>query len=120
MRTAKSCGSGTPTLVSSLREGAQATVAKSPAHRGEHEAAVQPSRGECRVIPAEPVVTNSCTLFFIVREAAGASSARHSLRPLLERAERKAWLAQKMHAARSRRCVQPSLRAQRSNPSSRC
>ena len=28
------------------------------------------------------VVTNSCTLFFIVREAAGASSARHSLRPL--------------------------------------
>jgi hypothetical protein len=36
-RTAKSCRSGTPTLVSSLREDAQATVARKPGHRGEHE-----------------------------------------------------------------------------------
>jgi hypothetical protein len=38
MRTAKSCGPGIPTLVSSLRMiEPQATVAKEPGHRGEHE-----------------------------------------------------------------------------------
>jgi hypothetical protein len=34
MRTAKACGPGTPTLVSSLREVAQATVAKKPGAPG--------------------------------------------------------------------------------------
>jgi hypothetical protein len=36
-RTTKSCGPDAPTLASSLREAAQATVAKEPGHRGEHE-----------------------------------------------------------------------------------
>jgi hypothetical protein len=35
-RTEKSCGPDTPTLVSSLREVAQVTVAKTPEHRGGH------------------------------------------------------------------------------------
>src|SRR6478752_4136930 len=35
--TAKSCGPGAPTLVSSLREDAQTTVANKHGHRGEHE-----------------------------------------------------------------------------------
>ena len=34
LRTEKACGPGTPTLVSSLREGAQATVAKKPGAPG--------------------------------------------------------------------------------------
>jgi hypothetical protein len=36
LRTAKSCGPDTPTLVSSLRSNPQATVAKEPGRRGEH------------------------------------------------------------------------------------
>ena len=36
-RTAKSCGPGAPTLVSSLQGDLQATVARKPGHRGEHE-----------------------------------------------------------------------------------
>ena len=36
LRTVKTCGPDTSTLVSSLREVAQVTVAKEPEHRGEH------------------------------------------------------------------------------------
>src|SRR5712691_9424846 len=36
-RTAKSCGPGAATLASSLWSYPQVTVAKKPAHRGEHE-----------------------------------------------------------------------------------
>jgi hypothetical protein len=36
-RTAKTCGPDTPTLVSSLRSNPQATVARKPGRRGEHE-----------------------------------------------------------------------------------
>jgi hypothetical protein len=42
---------------------------------------LKPLRRECRVISAEPVVSNSCAYFF-AHEAAGAASTRHSLRPL--------------------------------------
>jgi hypothetical protein len=41
---------------------------------------LKPLRGECRVCSGVTVVTNSRV--FSTREAAGASSARHSLRPL--------------------------------------
>jgi hypothetical protein len=37
MRTAKSCGPDTPTLVSSWRSNPLMTVANKPGHRGEHE-----------------------------------------------------------------------------------
>src|SRR5665213_311896 len=50
-------------------------------------------------------------------EAAGASSARHSPRPLFEGCEINEYLAQKKHAARSRKYASTSLRAKRSNPS---
>ena len=36
-RTAKSCGPDAPTLASSLREEAQATVSNKPGHRGDRE-----------------------------------------------------------------------------------
>src|SRR5258708_1161785 len=83
MRTAKSCGSDAPMLASSLREEAQATVSNKPGHRGEREV----SR---KTIPRRMPGDFRCdrgdyarVLFSFVREAAGASSARHSLRPLL-------------------------------------
>ena len=37
LRTAKSCGPDTPTLVSSWRSNPLATVARKPGHRGEHD-----------------------------------------------------------------------------------
>jgi len=41
-RTAKSCGPDAPTLASSFAEAIpQATVAKEPGHRGEHEVTVK-------------------------------------------------------------------------------
>ena len=45
---------------------------------------VKPLRGECRVISGVTVVTNARALY-PTRAAAGASSARHSLRPLIFR-----------------------------------
>ena len=51
-RTVKSCGPDTPMLVSSLREVAQATVAKTPGAPGRARyTLLKPLRGECRVIP---------------------------------------------------------------------
>jgi hypothetical protein len=43
-------------------------------------------RGECRVISGVTVVTILVCFVYFAREAAGALSARHSLRPLLSRA----------------------------------
>ena len=54
---------------------------ESPIARETAKETVKPSRGECRMSFGVPVVTNSCA-FFTAREAAGASSVRHSLRPL--------------------------------------
>src|SRR3984957_7185784 len=69
LRTEKTCGPDTPTLVSSLREGARATVANKPAaHRGEHAIIRKPLRGECRVIPVYP--TNACAFYSTIAHAA--------------------------------------------------
>jgi hypothetical protein len=57
------------------------TVTKKPDHRGEHEVS---RKTIARGMPGRSgvtVVTNSCAFYF-AREAAGASGARHSLRPL--------------------------------------
>src|SRR6266436_1457910 len=82
-RTAKSCRSGAPMPASSLREEAQATVSNKPGHREEHEV----SR---KTIACGNAGCFRCdrgdyarVLFSFACEAAGASSARHSLRPLL-------------------------------------
>jgi len=84
-RTAKACGSGTATLVSSSREAgfSGATAARKPVRREEHVISRKPSRREGRVFSAGPVC--SCALFFctIAHETAGAARIRSSLRPLL-------------------------------------
>src|ERR1700726_4781294 len=45
---------------------------------------LKPSRGESRIDPVEPVVTNSCA-FLLAHEAAGATGIRLSLRPPFSR-----------------------------------
>src|SRR5258707_10227669 len=58
------------------------TVANKPGHRGEHEVAV---KAIARGMPGDPgvtVVTNA-RVYYTTRAAAGASDARHSLRPLI-------------------------------------
>ena len=80
-RTAKSCGSDAPMPASSLREDAQATVSNKHGHRGEREVS---RKTIARGMPGRSgvtVVTMLVCLFF-THEAAGASRARHSLRPL--------------------------------------
>src|SRR5258707_1051709 len=60
------------------------TVANKPGHRGEHEVAVKTI---ARGMPGDPgvtVVTNA-RVYYTTRAAAGASDARHSLRPLMFR-----------------------------------
>src|SRR5258707_9772551 len=80
--TAKSCGSDGPMLASSLREEAQATVANKPGHRGEREVS---RKTIARGMPGNFRCDRgdyARVLFYFAREAAGALSARHSLRPL--------------------------------------
>src|SRR5713101_544859 len=82
MRTAKSCRSGAPMPASSLREEAQATVSNKPGHRGEREVS---RKTIARGMPGDFRCDRgdyARVLFYFAREAAGALSARHSLRPL--------------------------------------
>jgi hypothetical protein len=66
---------------SSLREEAQATVSNKHGHREEHEVS---RKTIARGMPGRSGVTVVTTLvcLFFTHEAAGASRARHSLRPL--------------------------------------
>jgi hypothetical protein len=57
------------------------TVARKPGHRGEHEAAVKTIARGMPGCSGVTVVTNA-RVYYTPRAAAGASSARHSLRPL--------------------------------------
>src|SRR5882757_3816359 len=82
MRTAKSCGPDAAVLASSLREEAQATVAKEPITG---ESTKETVKTIARGMPGDPgvtVVTNARVLY-PTRAAAGALGARHSLRPLI-------------------------------------
>src|SRR6476620_1733835 len=82
-RTAKSCRSDAPMLASSLREEAQATVSNKPGHRGEREVR---RKTIARGMPGDFRCDRgdyARALFCFACEAAGASSARHSLRPLI-------------------------------------
>src|SRR5205809_7080592 len=82
-RTAKSCGPGAATLALSCVEIFRAvTVAKKPAHRGEHEVsrkAIAQGMSDCLRCPV-----CSCAPFLrtLAHEIAGAARTRHSLRPL--------------------------------------
>jgi len=86
-RTAKSCRSDAPMPASSLREEAQATVSNKPGHRGEHEVS---RKTIARGMPGDFRCDRgnyARVLFYFAREAAGALGARHSLRPLISRAD---------------------------------
>ena len=64
---------------------------------------LKPLRGECRVISGVTVVTNA-RVYYTPRAAAGAPGARHSLRPLISRAE-VAGTTRAHCVARTRICV---------------
>src|SRR6059058_1539426 len=67
-RTAKSCGSDAPMLVSSLREEAQMTVSNKLVTGKSTKETVKPLRGECRVISGVTVVTTLvCFVLFRTR-----------------------------------------------------
>src|SRR6476620_10330653 len=88
MRTAKSCRSDAPMPASSLREDAQATVSNKHGHRGEREVS---RKTIARGMPGDFRCDRgdyARVLFLFAREAAGASSARHSLRPLFSERQR--------------------------------
>src|SRR2546429_6849960 len=82
LRTAKACGSDAPIVgVKSVRRSAGDGV-KKRGHRGEREVS---RKTIARGMPGRSgvtVVTMLVCLFYFAYEAAGASSARHSLRPL--------------------------------------
>jgi hypothetical protein len=78
VRTAKTCGPGTPTLVSSLQMVIRRRRwPKSPVHRGERGISRKPSRRECRCLGL-PVVYAHVLLVY-AREATGA--AKHPAFP---------------------------------------
>jgi hypothetical protein len=79
MRTAKSRGPGASTLAPSPQgdlAGDGGKTARSPRRA---RISRKPSRRECRLCSAEPVVTAACVP--CCRRAMGAASIRHSLRP---------------------------------------
>jgi hypothetical protein len=83
-RTAKSCGPDAPTLASSSRKTLPwATVANKPGHRGEHDISVKTIAWGMPGVSGVTVVYLLVCFLIFAREAAGATSARHSLRPLI-------------------------------------
>src|ERR1044072_365878 len=113
-RTAKSCGSDVAVLAS--RSGEAKLLGgdggKRAVLREEHEVsrkAIAQGRPECSRCPV-----CSCALLFaqIARETAGAASTRSSLRSLFRRGPNERCKPRAQCAARMRKLVQPSLRAQ--------
>jgi len=104
LRTAKSCGPDAPTLVSSWRNYfRQCRWQKSPVTG---ESTKQTVKTIARGMPGcsgVTVVTNA-RVYYTPRAAAGASSARHSLRPLMFRGQ-EVQDKTRAHAARSRNCA---------------
>ncbi|MEA3151121.1 MAG: hypothetical protein QOD56_2060 [Gammaproteobacteria bacterium] len=82
LRTAKSCGPDAPTLASSRRDvifaGEGGKKARSPGRA--RNKPLKPLRGECRVIPVPPAVTNARATHHTTR-GCGRIGARHSLLP---------------------------------------
>jgi hypothetical protein len=70
---------------------------------------LKPSRGECRVFPGVPAVTNACA-FYTTHAAAGASGARHSPCPLFFEG-RCSCTTRALCAARMRSCILASSRS---------
>ena len=78
------------------------TVANKPGHRGERDISRKTIARGMPGFSGVTVVTNACA-FYTPHAAAGASSARHSLRPLISRAGHFR-TTRAIHAARSRSC----------------
>jgi hypothetical protein len=101
-RTAKSCGPGAATLASSLRSDLQVTVAKEPAHRGEHEVsrkAIAQGMSDCLRCPV-----CSCAPFFcaVCTRDRGCSVHPAFPAPLCFERGNEFGKARANHAARSR------------------
>jgi hypothetical protein len=80
MRTAKSCGPDTPTLVSSWRDDLADDGARKPGPRGEYEGnrkTIAQGRPDCSVLTC-----GSCPVLFSCTGAACVADTRPSLRPL--------------------------------------
>src|ERR1700675_2841190 len=83
-RTAKTCGPDASMLASSWRINPHNDGGKKADHRGERDISRKPLRGECRVIPVTRCEYSCAYLLpHSAHEAADASGARHSLRPLI-------------------------------------
>jgi hypothetical protein len=81
IRTAKSCGPDTPTLVSSSQDDLAGDRGKKARFPGESaKETVKTVAQGMPVVPAEPVVPAAS--FSYCWRAMGAASIRHSLRPL--------------------------------------
>src|SRR6266478_68885 len=80
--TMKSCGPDAPTLAPRSRVESANDSGKRARSLGRARSKRKPLRGECPGDPGVTVVTMLMCFLFFAREAAGASSARHSLRPL--------------------------------------
>ena len=83
LRTAKSCGSDAPTLVSSRRSNPSATVARKPGHRGEHDISRKTIAQGVPGVSGVPVYSCALLPTTIAHEAAGASRTRHFPAPFV-------------------------------------
>jgi hypothetical protein len=111
-RTAKSCGPDAPTLASSVRRRLRRRRwQKSPVTGESAKKTVKTIARGMPGVSGVTVVTNA-RAFYTPRAAAGASSARHSLRPLIfRRRDILGYNSDAICAAGSRSCIQPSLPA---------
>src|SRR5437762_8417717 len=112
-RTAKSCGSDAPTLASSWRKYFRwRRWQTSPVTGKSTKETVKTIARGMPGVSGVTVVTMLVCFFYFACEAAGASRARHSLRPLCFGAD-DSCITRAHRVARSWRCVQlplPSLR----------
>src|SRR6266446_5892384 len=104
-RTAKSCGSDAPIVgVKPVRRSAGDGV-KKRGHRGEHEGNRKTIARGMPGCSGVTVVTMLVCFLHFAREAAGASRARHSLRPPFPKGGTFKSKTRAKRAARSRSCV---------------
>jgi hypothetical protein len=115
-RTTKSCGPGAPGLALSLAGDLRGDGDYEVTDTGESTKISVNTIAQGRPdVSVEPVVSNSCA-FFTAHEAAGAASARSSLRPLLFEGHGSRKASDTSCRGNAELCPGSSLRAKRSNP----
>jgi hypothetical protein len=118
-RTAKSCGPGAPGLALSLAGDLRGDGDYEVTDTGESTKISVNTIAQGRPdVSVEPVVNNSCASY-TAHEAAGAASARSSLRPLLFEGRGSHKTSDMSCRGNAKLCPGPSLRAQRSTPEPR-